>query len=283
MNETSAANGINIAKIIKQSRKIVIKIGSNTLAKPDGSPNYEFMKNFARQCKSLIDEGKQIVLVSSGAQISGLATIQGWARKRDVHYRQALCAIGQVELMDQWRTAFGEQNIHIGQLLLTKEDFEDDHRTLNMRNTLFTLVDEGVVPIINENDSVSFDEIRIGDNDNLSALTAVLWSADLLILFSDIDGVYTDNPKTNKDAKLVETVTDIDALRKTIKIGDTNSFGTGGMETKIQAAERSASYGIPLLLANGAAENVLENLSAGRARGTLFLADGDRLIQDIRK
>jgi glutamate 5-kinase len=283
MNETSAANGINIAKIIKQSRKIVIKIGSNTLAKPDGSPNYEFMKNFARQCKSLIDEGKQIVLVSSGAQISGLATIQGWARKRDVHYRQALCAIGQVELMDQWRTAFGEQNIHIGQLLLTKEDFEDDHRTLNMRNTLFTLVDEGVVPIINENDSVSFDEIRIGDNDNLSALTAVLWSADLLILFSDIDGVYTDNPKTNKDAKLVETVTDIDALRKTIKIGDTNSFGTGGMETKIQAAERSTSYGIPLLLANGAAENVLENLSAGRARGTLFLADGDRLIQDIRK
>lgn len=283
MNETSAANGINIAKIIKQSRKIVIKIGSNTLAKPYGSPNYEFMKNFARQCKSLIDEGKQIVLVSSGAQISGLATIQGWARKRDVHYRQALCAIGQVELMDQWRTAFGEQNIHIGQLLLTKEDFEDDHRTLNMRNTLFTLVDEGVVPIINENDSVSFDEIRIGDNDNLSALTAVLWSADLLILFSDIDGVYTDNPKTNKDAKLVETVTDIDALRKTIKIGDTNSFGTGGMETKIQAAERSTSYGIPLLLANGAAENVLENLSAGRARGTLFLADGDRLIQDIRK
>ena len=283
MNETSAANGINIAKIIKQSRKIVIKIGSNTLAKPDGSPNYEFMKNFARQCKSLIDEGKQIVLVSSGAQISGLATIQGWARKRDVHYRQALCAIGQVELMDQWRTAFGEQNIHIGQLLLTKEDFEDDHRTLNMRNTLFTLVDEGVVPIINENDSVSFDEIRIGDNDNLSALTAVLWSADLLILFSDIDGVYTDNPKTNKNAKLVETVTDIDALRKTIKIGDTNSFGTGGMETKIQAAERSTSYGIPLLLANGAAENVLENLSAGKARGTLFLADGDRLIQDIRK
>src|SRR5574344_457004 len=282
MNETSAANGINIAKIIKQSRKIVIKIGSNTLAKPDGSPNYEFMKNFARQCKSLIDEGKQIVLVSSGAQISGLSTIQGWARKRDVHYRQALCAIGQVELMDQWRTAFGEQNIHIGQLLLTKEDFEDDHRTLNMRNTLFTLVDEGVVPIINENDSVSFDEIRIGDNDNLSALTAVLWSADLLILFSDIDGVYTDNPKTDPNAKLIEIVDDITKLRQSIKIGSTNSFGTGGIETKIQAAEKTTVYGIPLLLANGSKENILENLISSNAKATLFLEDDNCLIKDIK-
>lgn len=279
----SEENNNNIAKAIKLARKIVIKIGSNTLAKSDGTPNYAFMQNFASQCRKLIDEGKQIVLVSSGAQISGLATIQGWARKRDVHYRQALCAIGQVELMNQWRTAFGEQKLHIGQLLLTKEDFEDDHRTLNMRNTLFTLVDEKVVPIINENDSVSFDEIRIGDNDNLSALTAVLWSADLLILFSDIDGVYTDNPKTNKNAKLIETVTNIEELRKTIKIGDTNSFGTGGMETKIQAAERSTSYGIPLLLANGATENILENLASGNARGTLFLADENKLIQDIRK
>ena len=281
--EISETNSINIAKIIKQSRKIVIKIGSNTLAKEDGTPNIDFMKNFARQCRQLADEGKQIVLVSSGAQISGLSTIKGWARKRDVHYRQALCAIGQVELMDQWRTAFGEQNLHIGQLLLTKEDFEDDHRTLNMRNTLFTLVDEGVVPVINENDSVSFDEIRIGDNDNLSALTAVLWSADLLILFSDIDGVYTDNPKTNKDAKLVETVTNITNLRNSIKIGATNSFGTGGIETKLEAAERSTSYGIPLLLANGSKENILENLAAGKAHGTLFLADEQKLIQDIRK
>src|SRR5574344_1537552 len=282
MNETSAANGINIAKVIKQSRKIVIKIGSNTLAKPDGTPNYEFMQNFARQCKNLISEGKQIVLVSSGAQISGLATIQGWARKRDVHYRQALCAIGQVELMDQWRTAFGEQNIHIGQLLLTKEDFEDDHRTLNMRNTLFTLVDEGVVPIINENDSVSFDEIKIGENDNLSALTAILWSADLLILFSDIDGIYTDNPKTNPKAELISEVQNIGELRKKITIGNANSFGTGGIETKIQAAEKTTEYGIPLLLANGSKQDILENLISGNAKATLFLEDDNCLIKDIK-
>ena len=184
--------------------------------------------------------------------------------------------------MDRWRSAFNKYGLHIGQLLLTKDDFTNDHRTLNIRNTLFTLVDEGVVPIINENDSVSFDEIRIGDNDNLSALTAVLWSADLLILFSDIDGVYTDNPKTNKDAKLVATVNDIASLRKSITIGTTNSFGTGGIETKLEAAELSTSYGIPLLLAKGT-DTALENLAAGNECGTLFFADREKLLQDITR
>lgn len=273
---------IKISDAMKNARKIVIKIGSNTLAKADGTTNIEFMQGFAEQCKSLIDSGKQIVLVSSGAQVSGLATIHNWARKRDVHYRQALCAIGQVELMNQWRKAFAKQDLHIGQLLLTKEDFEDDHRTLNMRNTIFTLVDEGVIPIINENDSVSFDEIKIGDNDNLSALTAILWSADLLILFSDIDGIYTDNPKTNKDAKLIETVTNIKNLRDEIKIGSSNSFGTGGIETKIQAAEKVCSYGIPMILANGSHHGELNSLMNGTSKGTLFLGEENCLLKEIK-
>ena len=263
----------SISEVLKNSRKIVIKIASNTLAKSDGTQNIEFMENFARQCKKLIDMGKQIVLVSSGAQVSGVSTLKEWARKKDVHFRQALCAIGQVELMSQWRKAFASQNIHIGQLLFTKDDFENNHRSLNLRNTIFTLVDEGVIPIINENDSVSTDEFSIGDNDNLSALTAIIWSADLLILFSDIDGIFTDNPKTNPNAKLSEFVADIDALRKTIKIGGTNSFGTGGIETKIQAAEKTTGYGIPLLLTNGNSENILEKLTTDQAKGTLFLAE----------
>lgn len=273
---------IKISDAMKNARKIVIKIGSNTLAKADGTTNIEFMQGFAEQCKTLIDSGKQIVLVSSGAQVSGLATIHNWARKRDVHYRQALCAIGQVELMNQWRKAFAKQDLHIGQLLLTKEDFEDDHRTLNMRNTIFTLVDEGVIPIINENDSVSFDEIKIGDNDNLSALTAILWSADLLVLFSDIDGIYTDNPKTNKDAKLIETVTNIKNLRDEIKIGSSNSFGTGGIETKIQAAEKVCSYGIPMILANGSHHGELNSLMNGTSKGTLFLGEENCLLKEIK-
>lgn len=266
-------NGKEIAQIIKESRKIVMKFGSNSLAKADGSPNSQFMENLARQCKTLMDAGKQIVLVSSGAQISGIATIKEWARKKDVHYRQALCAVGQVELMNQWRHAFNKYGIHIGQLLFTKEDFENDNRTLHMRNTIFTLVDEGVIPIINENDSISVDEIKIGDNDNLSALTAILWSADLLILFSDIDGVYTDNPKTNPDAKLIGMVKSIKELRETITIGNKNEFGTGGIETKIQAAEKTTAFNIPLLLANSATENVLDTLALGNGKGTLFLGD----------
>jgi len=263
---------MTIQDAFKSSRKIVIKIGSNTLSKEDGTQNTQFMADFARQCKSLIDQGKQIVVVSSGAQVSGVSTLKEWARKKDLHFRQALCSIGQVELMSQWRKAFAENGIHIGQLLLTKEDFENNNRSLNIRNTLFTLVDEGVVPIINENDSVSTDEFSIGDNDNLSALTSILWSADMLILFSDIDGIYTDNPKTNKNARLIEVVEDIPALRKSITIGETNAFGTGGIETKIQAAEKTTVYGIPLVLANGSKENILLNLANGTEHGTLFTA-----------
>lgn len=262
-----------IKQTLADARKIVIKIGSNTLAKADGTQNVEFMQNFARQCKNLIDAGKQVVVVSSGAQVSGVSTLKEWARKKDVHFRQALASIGQVELMVQWRNAFDEYGLHVGQLLFTKDDFNDNHRSLNIRNTIFTLVDEGVVPIINENDSVSTDEFAIGDNDNLSALTAILWSADLLILFSDIDGIYTDNPKTNPNAQLIEVVENIDNLRKSITIGGTNSFGTGGIETKIQAAEKTTVYGIPMLLANGSRENILDNLSSGEAKGTLFVAE----------
>ena len=261
---------LNIQQSIKNARKIVVKIGSNTLAKQDGTQNTEFMANFAAQCADLIKQGKQIILVSSGAQVAGVSTVNGWARKKDVHYRQALCSIGQVELMHQWRKAFQNQNLHIGQLLLTKDDFENEHRSLNIRNTLFTLVDEGVVPIINENDSVSFDEIKIGDNDNLSALTAILWSADTLVLFSDIDGIYTDNPKTNSNAKLIEKVDSVEDLRKNIVIGETNSFGTGGIETKIQAAQKVTEYGIEMILANGSRQNALTALLECDSRGALF-------------
>lgn len=263
---------MSTASLIAGARKIVIKIGSNTLAKPDGTVNTDFMDEFALQCSDLIAESKQIVLVSSGAQVAGMSTLNRWTRKKDIHYRQALCAIGQVELMHQWRTAFLKHGLHIGQLLLTKEDFSDSYRTLNMRNTLFTLVDEGVLPVINENDSICVEEIRIGDNDNLSALTAELWTADLLILFSDIDGVYTANPKEDSKAELIKTVTDINDLKKHISIGSTNAFGTGGMATKLQAAEKVTGCGIPMILANGGTPRILEKLASGSAAATLFCA-----------
>ena len=274
---------MTIKETIARARKIVIKIGSNTLAKADGTINHDFLRNLSASCAALIAQGKQIVIVSSGAQVGGLSTISGWARRKDIHYRQALCAIGQVELIDKWREAFNAHGIHIGQLLLTKDDFENDHRSLNIRNTLFTLVDEGVVPVINENDSVSIDEFTIGDNDNLSAQTAILWSADVLILFSDIDGVYTDNPKTNPQAHIIETVRDISALRTEIRIGATNDFGTGGIETKLQAAEKAAGFGIPTILANGGKADIVTRLADGSEKATLFLADEDCLRRVLGK
>lgn len=264
---------MTIKETFKNAKKIVIKIGSNTLANIDGTINTAFMENIARQCAKLMEQHKYFVLVSSGAQVSGLSTISGWTHKKDIHYRQALCAIGQVELMDKWREAFRKYNLHIGQLLLTKDDFENNHRSLNIRNTLFTLVDENVIPIINENDSVSTDEFSIGDNDNLSALAAILWSADLAVLFSDIDGIYTDNPKSNENAELIEEVDSVAELRKKITIGGTNDFGTGGIETKLQAAEKLNSHGIPMVLANGAKENILLALADGSERATIFNAE----------
>jgi len=260
-----------IAQLIADARKIIFKFGSNTLADKEGKINAAFLAEFADQAAALMKGGKQIVIVSSGAQVAGLSTMDKWARKRDIHYRQALCAVGQVELMGAWRRAFEQYGLHIAQILLTQDDFGDPIRTLNMRNTLFTLVDEGIIPIINENDTVSVEEIKIGDNDTLAAQSAILWSADLLILFSDIDGLYNKNPKEFPDAELVEEVRDIEAVRKSISIGQTNSFGTGGIATKLDAAQRASLYGIPTILAHGAKPRSLEALATGRQKGTAFL------------
>ena len=260
-----------ISQLIENARKIIFKFGSNTLAGNDGRINSALLSEFAGQAVELIKKGKQIVIVSSGAQVAGLSKMDKWARKQDIHYRQALCAVGQVELMDAWSNAFEQYGFRIAQILLTREDFNDPNRTLNMRNTLFTLVDEGVIPIINENDTVSVEEIKIGDNDTLAARSAILWSADLLILFSDIDGLYDKNPKEFPQAALVEEVRSIEEVRKNIMIGKTNSFGTGGITTKLDAAELALSYGIAAILAHGGRPRCVEALASGAQKGTVFL------------
>ncbi|MDR2079707.1 MAG: glutamate 5-kinase [Treponema sp.] len=260
-----------IPQLIADARKIVFKLGSNTLADKEGRINPVFLEEFANQTAELIKKGKQIVIVSSGAQVAGLSTMDKWARKRDIHYRQALCAVGQVELMGAWKRAFEKRGTYVAQILLTGDDFNDSIRTLNMRNTLFTLVDEGIIPIINENDTVSVEEIKIGDNDTLAAQSAILWSADLLVLFSDIDGLYNKNPKEHPDAELITEVRDIEVIKKTITTGNANSFGTGGIATKLEAAKWAISYDIPTIIANGSRPRVLEALSAGKQNGTAFL------------
>ena len=221
-----------ISERIKESRKIVIKVGSNVLSDDHGAVNREVLHNIVEQASDLMKKNKQVMMA--------------------------------------YKEYFADYDIHVGQILLTSGDFKEPHRTLNIRNALFTLVDEGVVPVINENDSVSVDEIKIGDNDTLSAHTANLWNADLLIILSDIDGVYDKDPKNRQDAKLIEEVADIDQLLKTIDIGEKSSFGTGGIATKIEAARLVNQYGIPMILLNGKKPDIIKKALNQEETGTVF-------------
>lgn len=261
---------LSLRELIRDSRKIVIKIGSNTLSTDRGEVNRKAMHNIVEQLVEWMENGKEIILVSSGAGICGAGAINKWFRRKDMNYKQALCAIGQVELMMAYKELFGEYDYHVAQMLLTRDDFNDHSRNLHIRNTMFTLVDEGVVPIVNENDTVSVDEIKIGDNDTLGAMTANLWGADLMIVLSDIDGVYDKNPKENPGAKIIRQVTDIDHLKSIISMEGTNRFGTGGVATKIEAARRVNEFGIHMALLNGKKEDILRKAADGREEGTVF-------------
>lgn len=260
-----------LSNIINDSRKIVIKIGSNVLSTDDGMPNREVIENIADQVNALMESGKQVIIVSSGAGICGVGAINKWSRRKDMNYKQALCAIGQVELMMTYKEFFAKHDIHVGQMLLTRDDFTSSERKLHIRNTLFTMVDEGVVPIINENDSVSVDEIKIGDNDNLSALAGNLWNTDVLIILSDIDGVFDKDPKKYEDAQLIEEVRDIEKLVEDIDIRGLSTFGTGGIATKIEAAKRAGEYGIPTVLLNGKKNNIILDAELEKEKGTVFV------------
>lgn len=273
-----SGTGVNmgaISNIINESKKIVIKLGSNVLSDDHGNVNKTALHNIVEQVHGLMQLGKQVVIVSSGARICGIGAINKWSRKGDINYKQALCAIGQVELMMAYKEYFGDYGVHVGQILLTKEDFEEHTRNLNIRNALFTLIDEGVVPIINENDSVSVDEIKIGDNDTLSALTASLWNADALIILSDINGVFDKDPKSYKDAKLIEEIVDINELLGNIDVKGKSSFGTGGITCKIEAARKVNQYGIPLVLLNGKKLNIIKDAACDEETGTVFFGKAD--------
>ena len=259
-----------VKEILENSKKVVVKVGSNVLSTEDGHINKEAMANIVSQIVHLREMGKQVTIVSSGAGICGVGAIKKWARRNDLNYKQALCAIGQVELMIAYKEIFNTHEIHVAQMLLTGDDFSEGQRNLNIRNALFTLIDEGVVPIINENDSVSVDQIRIGDNDTLGARTASIWNADVLIMLSDIDGVYDKNPKEHKDAVLIEKVKDLKTIEKEIEISGKSSFGTGGLATKIAASKIVEEYGIHALLLNGKKKDVMVDVIEGKAKGTVL-------------
>jgi glutamate 5-kinase len=260
---------------------VVIKIGTNLLTDKEKGINRDRIAGIARDVANLLARGNRVALVSSGAIGAGVAALQLKRRPRTIPEKQATAAIGQPILMEAYEAAFRKQGRTVAQILLTKDDFVNRTRYLNARNTLKVLFDKGVVPIINENDSVAVDEIKLGDNDNLSALVATLIEGDLLILLSDVDGLYSDDPVRNPAAELIPVVETISGSIERLAKQSSGELGTGGMITKIQAAKRCVSSGIAKVITNGANPHALHDVFSGNFKGTLFLPAGTRL--NVRK
>ena len=257
---------------ISQVKRLVIKIGTNTLTRK-GRPDTAYIHSIAQQTAALVKTGKQVVIVSSGAIGMGALPLDLDGYPKGMKIRQACAAIGQPLLMAEYHQAFLEHGVQVGQVLLTAEVLDQRRTYLNLRNAIETLLNLGVVPILNENDSVSTDEIRtaFGDNDRLSALVASKIDAELLIILSDIDALYDKDPRIHSDAQPIDTVFEItpDILRHA---GDTGStFSIGGMKTKLEAAKIAANAGCRMVLANGREDRIIERIAAGESLGTLFM------------
>lgn len=258
-----------------KSQKIVIKIGTSTLTQ--GTPNLSrrHMLELVRQIAYLHENGFQIVLVSSGSIAAGREVLNQPKVDRSLPEKQMLSAVGQVYLMHLWKELFNIYQIPVGQLLLTRGDFAERQGYLNARNTLDSLLHHRVLPIVNENDSVATREIYFGDNDNLAALVANLIAADLLILLTDQEGLFTADPTQDKNARLIEVVKTIDdqVFDLAGKTRKTKGMGSGGMYTKVEAAKFASQSGTPTVIASSAGPRILLDLAEGKKCGTLFLTD----------
>lgn len=271
-------------ELLGNIQKIVVKIGTTSISKKNGSLDIDFMKQVASQVSSLHKEGKQVILVSSGSIGTGIEVLGLNCRPREIPIRQAAAAVGQSILMQKWMEAFREYNLNVAQIMLTYESFTNRLTYLNLRNSISALLDFGVIPIINENDPTCVHEIEatLGDNDKLSAMVASKTEADLLILLSDIDGLYDKNPKRNPDAKLLKTVGEITPKIESYGGSPTSTKGIGGMRTKIEAAKICNLAGCHMIIANSQVEDVIVNVINGEDIGTLFVADKDVHSNRIR-
>ena len=255
--------------------RIVIKIGTSTITHPTGRLNIRQMEALCKVLSDLKNAGNEVILVSSGAIGMGVGKLRLGKKPVDVPTKQASAAVGQCELMYTYDKLFSEYRHTVAQILLTADDIADPARHENFQNTIQRLLELDAIPIINENDTVSVAEFGIGDNDTLSAIVAVTIQADLLILLSDIDGLFDGDPRKNPDAKLIDTVEKIDEHIISLGGGSGSSLGTGGMATKLRAAQMATAAGCEMVIANGQSPEVLYDVAAGKRVGTRFLAKRD--------
>jgi glutamate 5-kinase len=267
---------MNRKSYFTSARRIVVKVGSNVLTKDQGL-NLPVMYALSGQVSALMDAGREVILVSSGAMASGMRKIGLDRRPDEIPQRQAISAVGQAGLIREYEKAFHVYGRKVAQILLTSEDLDDRQRYLNGRNTLNTLIGWQVVPVINENDTVMVEEIKVGDNDNLAAMITLLMDADLLILLTDIDGLYTRDPRVRADAQLLPEIERLDGEIEKMAGDIPGPLGRGGMSSKIKAARKVTATGVPMVIANGSRPDILRSLMEGAAVGTFFVPRAERL------
>lgn len=262
---------------MKEPHKIVIKVGSSALTQGSARLSRRYMLSLAQQIAELRESGKQVILVSSGAIAAGRELLHSSKETPSIPNKQMLASLGQAKLMQTWSELFALFEINVGQLLLTRDDFSDRKRYLNARDTFSSLLQHHFLPIVNENDTIATKEIRVGDNDNLAALVATLIAADLMILLTDQNGLYSADPRSTPTAELIKEVRHIDASIFALAGGSGTALGTGGMYTKIEASHVASQCGTKTVIASSAHPNVLKEIVAGQPIGTLFAAETTHL------
>ena len=265
-----------------RNKRIVLKIGTRVLTDSDCILDERRISDIVKDLISLIDSGNQIILVTSGAIGAGLGRLKKKSHTLSLRQKQALASIGQSHLMGIYDRAFGRYGKTVAQLLLTADDMDNRLRYLNARNTILTLLDIGVIPIINENDTVAVEEIKFGDNDRLSAIVATKVEADIFVILTDVDGFFSQSPKKNRSVQLIREVKEITPELEKIAGGSGSEQGTGGMITKLEAAKIATSVGIKTYIANGNREGVLKEILAGENPGTLFLPSSGKMLSRKR-
>lgn len=267
----------NVRERLKDKKRIVVKIGSSSLAHPEtGTTDLIKLERLVRELVDLRNSGKDVVLVTSGAISVGSKALGLAKRPEEISKKQACAAVGQARLMMIYQKLFSEYNQVTAQILMTKNTMIDEENRINAQNTFKELLAMGVIPIVNENDTISTYQMRFGDNDTLSAVVAALIDADLLILLSDIDGLYTDDPNSNPEAEFISIVEKVDDKFMAMgKATSGSSVGTGGMYTKLLAARIATDSGADMVITNGKDVSHIHKVVEGRKHGTLFLADKD--------